>query len=411
MRNLVIALLVLGALAAAVALFLREPKQAPPVRTAEADSESTAARVERLMTTARQDAPLTADLESAQAKEGVTVRQMSEFLDSSFSEWRMGSARRFRVAGEHLVIDESVFAGSLKRPVDRGVPMGRVSARVLTFSWMDGDTVSRMASYNNIPNAWLRQLGAKPPGVGGVARPPASPGETEEISAPGAPGRVDALREALAAFGKADKSPFSKVFTQKTRFEDITENLVMRGVDALSKRLAPVEEAFPDAVATVDHAYAVGDYALLGLRWSGTFSGRLGDIEPTGEKVELRFGLVARFEGDHAVEVRTYWSRHKLDRAVRPGPQGPALDMDPNATVPQTDRKKNIVIPPPVPPGSPTSPTTSTDAGAPQPPPPAPPADTQTPPTPTPPVETQTPPPAAPTPPSEAPTPPAPGTP
>ena len=357
MRRLLIVLVVLAASAAVVALYLREPDQ--PVSEERGEDGLDAGNsedLEKLLSRAEEDAALAADHHAAKGEGGQTVRQMVQLLDRAFSEWKLRSARRFRMENEQPVIDEAVFAGSLKAPLELDVGARRVSARMLMLSWIDDGVATKIASYHNTPNSWLRQLGGVPPGLGGKALAPALPDSTEVVGGPSDSQRADMIRGALAAFGKGDRAALSRVFTEQTRFNDITENLVIKGLGALLKQLEPVERAFPGAVATVEHAYAVGDYAIVGLRWKATFSGKLGEIEPTGNEVQLRVGLVARFEGDHAVEVRSYWSRHMLDSIAWPDPRREAKEFDPTAYTPNRPKLEKVAVPAPVPPGSATGP-------------------------------------------------------
>jgi predicted ester cyclase len=79
----------------------------------------------------------------------------------------------------------------------------------------------------------------------------------------------------------------------------------MRGPE-LYKRLASMtRESFPDMEFTINDA--VENNTKVALRWTmtGTHEGAVGDIEPTGKRVEMTAIEINRFEGGQLVESWT----------------------------------------------------------------------------------------------------------
>jgi len=51
---------------------------------------------------------------------------------------------------------------------------------------------------------------------------------------------------------------------------------------------------------------AEGDYVAVQYISTGTFTGKAGDIEPTGKKATLKHAIIYRFEGGKQAEVWAY---------------------------------------------------------------------------------------------------------
>ena len=78
--------------------------------------------------------------------------------------------------------------------------------------------------------------------------------------------------------------------------------LELRGVDQLREMIDGYLTAFPDLHMAVEQRVVEGN--LISTRWSatGTHDGPLGDIAPTGEKVDSGGQIVMRFEGTRIAE-------------------------------------------------------------------------------------------------------------
>ena len=76
----------------------------------------------------------------------------------------------------------------------------------------------------------------------------------------------------------------------------------LRGIGELREMIEGYLTAFPDMHMTVEHRVVEGD--LISTRWNitGTHDGPLGDIEPTGKKINFDGQLIMRFEGTKIAE-------------------------------------------------------------------------------------------------------------
>ena len=78
--------------------------------------------------------------------------------------------------------------------------------------------------------------------------------------------------------------------------------LELRGIDQLRGMIEGYLTAFPDLHMSVEQRVVEGN--LISTRWNvtGTHDGPLGDIEPTGKKIDIAGQLTMRFEGTKIAE-------------------------------------------------------------------------------------------------------------
>ena len=73
------------------------------------------------------------------------------------------------------------------------------------------------------------------------------------------------------------------------------------------KQLATNQRAStPDLHFTIDHMIGEGDYVAVQYTSTGTFTNKMGDIEPTGKKFKQQQAIVYRFEDGKQVETWVY---------------------------------------------------------------------------------------------------------
>ena len=63
---------------------------------------------------------------------------------------------------------------------------------------------------------------------------------------------------------------------------------------------------FPDIHWTIDNMIGEGDYVAVQYTFTGTFTGKMGDVEPTGKKMTQQQVIIYRFENGKQVETRIY---------------------------------------------------------------------------------------------------------
>ena len=76
----------------------------------------------------------------------------------------------------------------------------------------------------------------------------------------------------------------------------------IRGVNGMKEMIAGYRAAFPDLEMTVEREVAEGNTLAVEWRCVGTHTGPLGDIPPTGRRIDIRGHVMARFERGKIVE-------------------------------------------------------------------------------------------------------------
>ena len=93
--------------------------------------------------------------------------------------------------------------------------------------------------------------------------------------------------------------------------ELIAPNYVLRnpegdditGVDGFKQMATSQRTSFPDIHFAIDNMIGEGDYVAVQYTFTGTFTNKMGDIEPTGKKFEQSMVIIYRFEGGKQAET------------------------------------------------------------------------------------------------------------
>jgi predicted ester cyclase len=76
-----------------------------------------------------------------------------------------------------------------------------------------------------------------------------------------------------------------------------------KGPEGYKQQITADHSAFPDARITIEDIIGEGDKLAGRFTWRGTFTGNMGDIKPTGKKVEMKFAFFTRYANGKEVEV------------------------------------------------------------------------------------------------------------
>ena len=91
---------------------------------------------------------------------------------------------------------------------------------------------------------------------------------------------------------------------------------VIEGADALRAYLEERRRAFPDQRFEVI-CYHHSDRAVIAELWmSGTHSGELHGVQPTGKRFRVRMASVSEFEGEALVNQRMYYDHGTVARQL-----------------------------------------------------------------------------------------------
>ena len=78
------------------------------------------------------------------------------------------------------------------------------------------------------------------------------------------------------------------------------------GPDAFKQLVSQSKFAMPDLHWEIDNMIGEGDYLSVQYTYSGTFTGKMGDIEPTGKSLSQQTVVIYRFENGKQVEAWSY---------------------------------------------------------------------------------------------------------
>jgi predicted ester cyclase len=80
----------------------------------------------------------------------------------------------------------------------------------------------------------------------------------------------------------------------------------MKGPAGVKQMFTTLTNAFPDYSEKIEHMVAEGDLVAVSYTLSGTFTGKYGDIAPTGKKFSMPNLVLARFKDGKQVEAWMY---------------------------------------------------------------------------------------------------------
>jgi predicted ester cyclase len=91
---------------------------------------------------------------------------------------------------------------------------------------------------------------------------------------------------------------------------------VCEGSDDFRRYVEAVRGAFPDWHNHIEEILAVGDRVVTRMTWTGTHRGRLGDVEPTGARVEYAGAAFFRLTDGLIEEAWVVGDTQELWRAL-----------------------------------------------------------------------------------------------
>lgn len=79
-----------------------------------------------------------------------------------------------------------------------------------------------------------------------------------------------------------------------------------KGPEGFKQFVTNYRTAFPDIHFSIDGMVAAGDWVAVRYTSTGTFTGQIGNIAPTGKQFKMSSAIFYRFEGGKQVEVWGY---------------------------------------------------------------------------------------------------------
>ena len=116
------------------------------------------------------------------------------------------------------------------------------------------------------------------------------------------------LKKTVEAFNKRNTEIIPELFSEKWIYKS-SLGVEFKGVDGAREFGSMYRNAFPDMLMTIDEMMGEGDKLASIQTLTGTFSGNLGNIEPTGRKVNIKIAYFYRFENGKQIEVIPFMDR------------------------------------------------------------------------------------------------------
>lgn len=127
--------------------------------------------------------------------------------------------------------------------------------------------------------------------------------------------REAVLRGNLEALARGDVDGVVDSFVQP-RMELIGPGRVLDGADAMREYLTDRRRAFPDQRFDVI-GFHHSDRAVIAELWmSGTHSGELNGVPPSGRRFRVRMAAISEFDGEALVNQRMYYDHGTVARQL-----------------------------------------------------------------------------------------------
>ena len=91
---------------------------------------------------------------------------------------------------------------------------------------------------------------------------------------------------------------------------------VIRGHEAFEEMVKYYRQAMPDIHIGVEEVIGEGDTLAIRLSNKGTFTGKVGDTEPTGKKSDYQSLLVCRYTDGKCIESITFSDRVTVNKQL-----------------------------------------------------------------------------------------------
>ncbi|MGP4088493.1 ester cyclase [Streptomyces sp. KR55] len=119
--------------------------------------------------------------------------------------------------------------------------------------------------------------------------------------------KATARRIFLELVGRDEPEGFNEVFAADYHDHDIANKEDTRGADGIREEALGYRKAFPDFEFTIEDQVAEGDRVVTRWSWTGTNTGELRGMPPTGKKVEMVGTTTFRFEDGKVKEGWWHW--------------------------------------------------------------------------------------------------------
>lgn len=90
----------------------------------------------------------------------------------------------------------------------------------------------------------------------------------------------------------------------------------IKGPDGFKQMVLTQSTPAPDLRFTIENMIGEGDFVAVQYTYTGTFTNKMGDTEPTGKKFKHQSAIIYRFEDGKQIETWTYSNMLSLLRQL-----------------------------------------------------------------------------------------------
>jgi len=123
---------------------------------------------------------------------------------------------------------------------------------------------------------------------------------------------LDLARQHDEAFNSQDADARKRIESSEIEVT-MPGGMTMHGPDQVMEVVRVFWEALPDGRIVTKNSFSAGDTVVAEGSLTGTHSGPFrspgGEVPPSGNKVDLRYATIKRFEGDKLVSEHLYFDQ------------------------------------------------------------------------------------------------------
>jgi predicted ester cyclase len=125
---------------------------------------------------------------------------------------------------------------------------------------------------------------------------------------------VNVIERWFALLDNGDLDEAVALFTQEAEY--VNDNVSLRGREEIRQASADILIPLPDMRHRIVAAFDSGDVVAIEGPFAATFTGPMGDVQPTGRSATVRLAAIVRFEGDLMSSWHGYYDRLTLNQQL-----------------------------------------------------------------------------------------------
>jgi steroid delta-isomerase-like uncharacterized protein len=118
---------------------------------------------------------------------------------------------------------------------------------------------------------------------------------------------INLARENVEAYNAGDWHRLKAALAPNVIYDEVGGQRRLQGAGQFVEAHEGWKQAGPDSKGTITNAFASGNTVMIEVHWTGTQTGPLGAIPPSGKSWSVRGAQVFTIEGGKIKELRQYF--------------------------------------------------------------------------------------------------------